>query len=604
SGKLTDEQRRRQVKRISSDLEGPLNKYAEQFFAKLAAAPGADRWLTQMLLARVHVARGWNERGGGYADTVTEQGWRGFGAHLSKARSFQLQAWQERPDLPESALDQIAVTMGVDGVAGEDVRFWLDRAVEADFDLPEAYRAALWAYRPRWGGSYQEMLEFGRECLQTKRFDTEVPWQFHKAVCDVLSEVRDPREACRAIGVYDDYLALLAGSRTRAEDDDARRRFDTCQACIAWLSGRDDEARRLLKQLGDDVVIDVFGDFHVTLSDARLALAGGKRAPPGERWLSADVEQIRFAAGAKLLVGFGTFSGLRGWDLSDGAKLVVELPTMIEGQLMRDADVSPDGKLLAIILMDEEEQNTTGSVVLWDVAAGKVSRTLPAASQEPAYHVRFSPDGKRLAAGMIDGGVTIWDVESGERPQWGYWSGHTAWVQAAAFTADGKRLATAGADWNVKIWDLPDSSGESTEKLASQDVGGPFAGMPVSLGFSPDGRKLLIGHDYCELWDLDVRKLIRQLRGSWVSYAGDGLTLATGGGELTNAARVWDAESGQERARLIGGHHFKLTALVYSPNGRRIITGSADPACQSEGVIRCWDATTGEEVFDFSGCFD
>jgi WD40 repeat protein len=90
------------------------------------------------------------------------------------------------------------------------------------------------------------------------------------------------------------------------------------------------------------------------------------------------------------------------------------------------------------------------------------------------------------------------------------------------------------------------------------------------------------------------------LPGSWVAYAPEGQTLATGGGELNNAACIWDAESGL--ARLIGGHHYKLTALVYSPNGRRIVTGSADPACQSEGVIRCWDAMTGDEVFDFSGC--
>lgn len=602
---LDDDERRRHLQRMTSALERELQPHAKRFFEKLAAAPNADRWMVQMLLARAHVNLAWEDRGEGGAGRVTQQGWRGFGAHLAKARSLLLQAWHERPDLPEAAHDQIAVTMGSDGVAGEDPRFWFDRAVAVDFDLRTAYFAMMWALRPRWGGSHDQMLAFGRECLATKRFDTTVPWFFHRAVCDILSKSDDPRDACRGLNVYDNYVELIDGSRPFAERDDVRRDLETTLACVSWLAGHDEQARRLLAELGDRISLKAVGDFHISLSDMRLALSGKtQRAPPGERWLHADVDQIRFAPQERWLLGFGTFTGLMAFDISSGGQPIFDLPEKIEGQLVRDFDVTSDGNLLALILMsDGDDQTDTGTVVLWDVTGAKIRSTLKLASKWPAYRVRFSPDGKWLAAGMIDGSVTMWNVQSGERPTWGHWPAHSAWIEALAFTADGKHLATAAADWKVMLFDLPDAD-PAAKVPAANATWGPFAGLPVGLAFSPDGRRLLVSHEYCEVWDVAEGKMIRQVPGSRVAFAPNGRTFSTGGGELVGDARIWDAESGEELARLVGGHHYALTTLLYSPNGRRIITGSADPRCQGEGVIRCWDAQSGEEVFDFSGCLD
>ncbi len=49
---LTDQERRFHLKRLAADIDGTLGRYLELFFKKLAAAPDADRWLVQMLLAR------------------------------------------------------------------------------------------------------------------------------------------------------------------------------------------------------------------------------------------------------------------------------------------------------------------------------------------------------------------------------------------------------------------------------------------------------------------------------------------------------------------------------------------------------------------------
>lgn len=134
-----------------------------------------------------------------------------------------------------------------------------------------------------------------------------------------------------------------------------------------------EEVRRLWRKnpLGDRVSLKAAGDFHMTLSDMRLALSGKtERAPPGDRWLHANVDRIRFAPEAKWLVGFGTFTGLMAFDISAGGQPIFDLPKKIDGKLMRDVDISPDGDLLALILMsDGDDQTKTGDVVLWDVTA-------------------------------------------------------------------------------------------------------------------------------------------------------------------------------------------------------------------------------------------
>jgi WD40 repeat protein len=180
-------------------------------------------------------------------------------------------------------------------------------------------------------------------------------------------------------------------------------------------------------------------------------------------------------------------------------------------------------------------------------------------------------------------------------------------VQTLAFTADGRRLATAGGDWKVMYWELPEPGDAAAKPPKADAEWGPFAGMPMSLSFSPDGTRLLIGHNYCDTWDVTAGKPIRRLPGTYAAYSPDGQTVATGGVELANTARIWDAETGRERAQMVGGHQHGVTALIFSPNGRRVITGSASKtgiSGQWEASIRCWDANTGEEVFDFGGCCD
>ena len=148
-------------------------------------------WAQRALVGRMEVALAWNARGSGWASKVTEKGWGGFSDHLQKARTELTQAWKLQPNCPEAAMEMISVVMGGSHAPGETERVWFDRAIAAQFDYNKAYTQLLWAYRPRWCGSHELMLAFGKECLDTRRFDTDVPVYFTTACNDICSELED-----------------------------------------------------------------------------------------------------------------------------------------------------------------------------------------------------------------------------------------------------------------------------------------------------------------------------------------------------------------------------------------------------------------------------
>jgi hypothetical protein len=162
-------------------------------FLEYYGNPAIPEWARYTLQGFCEMALAWESRGGGWANTVGQQAWAGFREHLGKAGAALTEAWKQRPDQPYAAACMIKVAMG-EAAEGEDaVRLWFDRAIAAQFDYFPAYPSVMWAYRPRWGGSYELMYAFGRACRATGRFDTFVPLFFREAVHDALSEMEDQR---------------------------------------------------------------------------------------------------------------------------------------------------------------------------------------------------------------------------------------------------------------------------------------------------------------------------------------------------------------------------------------------------------------------------
>jgi len=72
-----------------------------------------------------------------------------------------------------------------------------------------------------------------------------------------------------------------------------------------------------------------------------------------------------------------------------------------------------------------------------------------------------------------------------------------------------------------------------------------------------------------------------------VAWSPDGRRVATGSWD--NTARIWDATTG-EVVRALEGHRSGVISVAWSPDGRRVATGSFDK------TVRIWDPTTGELV--------
>jgi hypothetical protein len=130
----------------------------------------------------------WQERGGGFADTVTDQGWEHFRKWLSLAREELERALKVNPLGWEAHVDLIEVGMGL-----ELPHEFLDEHFRAAIKLcPQSYGAyqnMFQSLMPRWGGEPKVFLAFARDCIKTEFWDDQIPQLASRVMKDIAYDI-------------------------------------------------------------------------------------------------------------------------------------------------------------------------------------------------------------------------------------------------------------------------------------------------------------------------------------------------------------------------------------------------------------------------------
>jgi hypothetical protein len=84
----------------------------------------------------------------------------------------------------------MTVSLGNSGLA--DMRVWFDRTLAAQVDYAPAWKNLRWGLRPRWFGDEESMLALGVAAVNTRHFETVVPWQLMDSINDLEEELKPP----------------------------------------------------------------------------------------------------------------------------------------------------------------------------------------------------------------------------------------------------------------------------------------------------------------------------------------------------------------------------------------------------------------------------
>jgi serine/threonine protein kinase len=204
------------------------------------------------------------------------------------------------------------------------------------------------------------------------------------------------------------------------------------------------------------------------------------------------------------------------------------------------------------------------------------------AHDDSIWAVTFSPDGRHVLAGSMDGTASLWDAASGQKRC--SFHGHTDGITSLACARSGRHLLTGSLDNTLRWWDV--ETGRELRRLSGH------LNSVLSVALSPDDRLALSGSadGSIRLWDVDTGAELRRFEvfdghTGWVHavvFGPDGRSAISGGDD--GVLRFWDAATGRERARWIN-HRGTIRAVAFAPDGRSVLSGGMD------GAVWNWDMT-------------
>lgn len=499
--------------------------------------------------------------------------------------------------------------------------------------LPDDAVARLGTLRFRHGGLIEDLYfgPDGKTLVSCGGWDGLRFWD--AATGQEIQRFAEQKRAIHA-ALSPDNKRLAVTMRTNNSTDEPIEIRDFATGALLHRCGRVGVSPRLLFS-PDSKVLAAFGwhpqiDLFDPLSGEDLRTLEGH---------TDNVWSLAFSADGKTLVSASDDRTIRFWDVATGK----QIRRITHKNRIGELALSSDGKLLASV--DYVKKDFAGGsswipdwrVRVWDAATGAELRQLSMPPKEvaPEEHggflsLAFSPDGKHLLAGGLDGILRIWDTATGkpvrqiegfagsphalafapdrrtlavtdsgsslrlfrlaDGKELGLERGHRCGVASVVMTPDCQIVVTAGLD-GMRFWDAK-TGGEVRRRTIPAD------GFFMVPQFLSDGRSYLTGglDRRLHLHRLDTGEELAVLRGresrDQFALSPDRKLLASAKADKT--IHLIDPITGTVRHRLASGDS-PVFGMSFTPDSQALIVWSADR------TVTVWDAVTGVQRKQFTG---
>ena len=270
------------------------------------------------------------------------------------------------------------------------------------------------------------------------------------------------------------------------------------------------------------------------------------------------------------MVAAGTEKNVRVWHVDNE-----ESKVLLQGHSDTVGSVcfSPDGKRLVTASWDK-------TLKVWDLESMSELKTLKGHSDR-IFSVAYSQNGEKIASGGEDNTVFLWNAETGELIK--RFEGHTDAIESVQFSPNGKQIVSASKDKTIRIWEIEESPEFHKFNEVRANWFNPIAISPVENTIAYAVENVLI------LADIKTKSVIRAMCDhsgdiNTIAFSPNGKLIVTGSAD--NTLLLWNVYTGKIIQSFIG-HTDLVYAVSFSPSGKRIVSSSKDK------TLKLWDVESG-----------